>query len=99
VNPRWYQTLVVVGASVASVVLSVFVSLYSAHRAIESDRAAQAKAAAVAQMEALRTREAARQSTCLVVTAQAEVAQEFTSAAGKKAAAAWNALREQFQCD
>lgn len=98
-TPRWYQTVTVVGVSLASVVLSVFVSLASAERAIRADRAAQAKAAAVAQAEAARTREAARQSTCLVVVAQAEVAQEFTSAAGRKAARAWNALREQFQCD
>jgi hypothetical protein len=99
VRQGWYQTLTVVGVSLASVVLSIFVSLKSAERAIAADRAAQAKAAAIAQAEALRTREAARQSTCLVVTAQEEVSQEFTSAAGRKAATAWRALREQFQCD
>jgi hypothetical protein len=97
--PGWYSWVVVLGTSFMSLALSLLVSLQSAQRAVDAERAAR-----VTQVqEQQRTNAEALRATCAVVIVQDgalnDPASPPLSAAGKRAAEAWHNLRLALHCD
>lgn len=85
----WYYQLAVVGTSLASVVLSVMISVNASNRAIDSDRRARAEAA-----------KDSRAVSCVLIIAQDAVYSETppTTKLGRDVAVAWHDLRTRY-CD
>lgn len=97
--PGWYSWVVVVGLTVVSNVLVLMITLKSADRRVDAERAAREQA----QMDAIAAQETARRATCRVVVAQDEAysdpATPPVTPAGRAAAKAWHELRVQLGCD
>lgn len=85
----WYYQLAVVGTSVASVVISVLISVNTSARAIDSDRRARAEAVAES-----------RKVSCTLIIAQDRAYTETPPATelGRDVARAWHDLRTLY-CD
>jgi hypothetical protein len=84
--PGWYAWVIVLVTMILLSGGSMALSIRSAKRAIEADR---------------QSREATRQATCAVVSAQREAFREVppVTQAGKKAAESWERLSRQLRCE
>lgn len=91
-HPGWYSWVTVVGTSVTSSALAVYLSVSVVSNDLERRQAEQAAQA-----------ERGRLAVCRLIIAQDNALDDPSTPpatqAGRKAAMAWHNLREQFRCD
>lgn len=94
--PGFYAWLTLFGATLASLILGMVVTLSLADRQVRAERAAREQQ----QADQRRQGELARQASCSLITAQDDVYRDTPpiSAAGRNAAKAWHDLSVQFGC-
>ena len=93
--PPWYSWLVVIGLTLASNLLTLFVVLNLSERGVQNERRAREAAAE----EATAAAERSRRGLCTVIKTQEEALAGASTPAGQRAVLAWHDLGEIFRCE